>query len=161
MFSTPQINQFDNSAPVVSRKKPILWIVIVAILSLILAVSIVLLIQSKQEIQSLKTSLDEARESQVLGAQNTDQEVVSLLNELGQLIVLPTDEQPTVATVTDLTQLAGQPFFEQAQIGDKVVIYNNSAKAILYRPSEKKVINIAPIVNDTQPPVEPVSPTQP
>lgn len=65
--------------------------------------------------------------------------------EVGKLIDLPTGEEPAVATVTDITKLASQPFFQKAKNGDKVLIYANSKKAILYDPIAKKVIDIAPI----------------
>lgn len=50
------------------------------------------------------------------------------------------DETPTIATVSDITKLQGQPFFAKAQNGDKVYVYSNAKKAILYRPSENKII---------------------
>jgi hypothetical protein len=74
----------------------------------------------------------------------------SLIESVGKLIILPIDEQPTVATVADLDKLKDQPFFAQAQLGDKVLIYQNAKKAILYRPSENKIIELAPLNNTTQ-----------
>lgn len=68
-----------------------------------------------------------------------------LVEEVGKLIELPQDEQPTVATITDITKLASQPFFQNAKNGDKVLIYSNAKKAILYDPLAKKVIDVAPI----------------
>jgi uncharacterized protein YneF (UPF0154 family) len=74
------------------------------------------------------------------------QEEVRLLTEkLGKLIVLPEDEEPTVATVLDKAGLQDQPFFQKAENGDRVVIYTKAAQAILYRPSENKIIAVAPI----------------
>ncbi len=68
-----------------------------------------------------------------------------VLTEVGKLVVLPEGEEPSMATVTSLEPLEGQDFFDNAQIGDKVLIFSVSKKAILYRPSEKKIIEIAPI----------------
>lgn len=73
------------------------------------------------------------------------EEVQALIKEVGKLIVLPNDEQPTVATVTDPAKLSDQPFFAQAQTGDKVLIYTNAKKAVLYRPASHKIIEVAPI----------------
>jgi hypothetical protein len=70
-----------------------------------------------------------------------------LLDKVSQFIVLPTDEQPTIATVSDLAKLKGQPFFAHAEIGDKVLIYNKAKKAILYRPSTNKIIELAPLTD--------------
>lgn len=151
MFSTPQIQQFDNSSNSSTPKKPWFLIAVIALLVVLLAVSIILYYQSRKQIISLQQKIEELEKNPSVGG-STDAQTAQLLSEVGQLIVLPTDEQPTVATVEDLTQLAGQPFFAQAVIGDKVIIYSKAAKAILYRPSEKKVINIAPIVNDSAQP---------
>jgi hypothetical protein len=68
-----------------------------------------------------------------------------LLKEVGKLAVLPADEEPTIATVSDAFRLRGQKFFAQAENGDKVIIYANAERAILYRPSVGKVIESAPI----------------
>ena len=85
-------------------------------------------------------------------SQPAQDEVTTIVNEVGKLIVLPTDETPTVATVTDLSKLAGQPFFANAKIGDKVLIYTQAQKAILYDPVANKIIELAPFsagVNNT------------
>ena len=68
-----------------------------------------------------------------------------LVREVGQIYALPTDETPTVATVTDAEKLKAQKFFENAANGDKVLIYTKAKLAILYRPSSRKIINVAPI----------------
>lgn len=73
------------------------------------------------------------------------EEVKRLVGEVGKLVDLPFGEDPTVATVTDIERLKGQPFFQKAKNGDKVLIYTQAKKAILYDPSAKKVIDIAPI----------------
>lgn len=73
------------------------------------------------------------------------EEIKKIVAEVGKLIELPTGEDPTVATVTDITKLQDQPFFAKAKNGDKVLIYTNAKKAILYDPKEKKVLDVAPI----------------
>ena len=68
-----------------------------------------------------------------------------ILNEVEKQVGLPKDEKPTIATVMNLEPLKGQDFFKDAEVGDKVIIFSVSKKAILYRPSTKKIIAIAPI----------------
>lgn len=82
------------------------------------------------------------------GSAGSSDEVKQLVDAVGKLMILPSDEQPTVATVTDLAKLSGQPFFAQAQVGDKVLIYQTAAKAILYRPSTNQIIELAPLSAD-------------
>jgi hypothetical protein len=69
-----------------------------------------------------------------------------LLAKVDKLMELPRDETPTVATVADAEQLKNQKFFQNAQNGDKVLAYAKSMKAILYRPSLDKIIEVAPMV---------------
>lgn len=75
----------------------------------------------------------------------TESEIQDLIAKVGKLIVLPSGEQPTVATVADPEKLKSQPFFANATKDDKVLIYTNARKAILYSPSQNKIIEVAPI----------------
>lgn len=73
-----------------------------------------------------------------------DSEANRLKAEVAQLIELP-NENPTVATVVDVDKLKSQPFFASAQNGDRVLLFAQAKKAILYRPSSKKIVEVAPI----------------
>lgn len=86
--------------------------------------------------------------------QSSQAEVASLVEKVGKLVVLPKDETPTIATVSDPEALKGQAFFAEAKKGDKVLIYSNAKKAILYDPILDKIITIAPL-NIDMPPTQP------
>ena len=58
--------------------------------------------------------------------------------------VLPADEEPALATVTDTTKLQ-TPFLKQSQNGDKLLVYQKAARAIIYRPSIDRIIDIGPV----------------
>lgn len=73
------------------------------------------------------------------------EEVRALVARVGQLLVLPEGEDPTVATVQDPERLKEQPFFAKAKKGDRVLIYTNARKAILYSPTDQKIVEVAPI----------------
>lgn len=75
----------------------------------------------------------------------TQEEIDSLLAEVGELILLPQGETPTIATVADPEALKDQAFFANAQKDDKVLIYAGAQKAILYSPARKQVIEVAPV----------------
>ena len=77
--------------------------------------------------------------------QGSEEEVRKVVEEVGKLMDLPIGEVPTVATVTDITKLAGQAFFARAKNGDKVLIYQNAQKAILYDQKAKRIIEVSPI----------------
>lgn len=74
-----------------------------------------------------------------------EKESLAIVAKVGKLISLPKGEEPTVATVTDKEKLSDQPFFKDAENGDKVLIYKQSSKAILYRPSTNKVIDVTSV----------------
>ena len=65
-----------------------------------------------------------------------------LLAQLSNLIVLPEGEEPTIATISDKEKLKGQPFFAKAKNGDKLIIYTQARKAILYDPVANKVVDM-------------------
>lgn len=77
------------------------------------------------------------------------QEAVRLVETVGALIDLPTDETPTIATVSEPEKLKDQPFFAKAQAGDKVLIYANAKKAVLFNPTLNKVMDITQLTLDT------------
>lgn len=83
----------------------------------------------------------------------------SVIEKVGKLMILPSDETPNVATVTDLERLKDQPFFKNAKTGDRVLIYANSRKAILYDPVYNKIVEVTQIAAPTEEP-SPL-PTQP
>ena len=69
-----------------------------------------------------------------------------LIASVGSLIQLPKGETPTVAAVTNADQAKKQSaFFNNAQNGDKVLLYVKAGEAILYRPSTNKIIVVAPL----------------
>ncbi len=69
----------------------------------------------------------------------------SIIEDIGILIELPKNEIPTIATISDIEKLYGQPFFDTAENGDIFLAYTTAMKAILYRPSTNKIINAAPL----------------
>lgn len=69
-------------------------------------------------------------------------EAQTLVAKVGRLMDLPEGEQPTIATVSDVTKLQDQSFFKKAKNGDKVLIYTKAQKAILYDPKEDKIVEV-------------------
>lgn len=88
-------------------------------------------------------------QNQKTGSKNPQQagqdEVKKVVEEVGKLIDLPAGEVPTLATVVDISKLKDQPFFQKAKNGDKVLIYTNAQKAILYDPVAKKIKEVGPL----------------
>lgn len=68
---------------------------------------------------------------------------------VGKIYILPSDEEPTVARIEDKDSLKGQTFFDKAQNGDYVIVYEKSKLALLYRQQDGKLVNVGPITTDT------------
>lgn len=95
------------------------------------------------------------------GETNLQTEADNVANVVGKLMTLPTGERPTVATVTDLEKIKEQNFFKNSEVGDKVLIYTNAKKVILYRPSENKIIDVGVVsINEPIKPVVSPLPTE-
>lgn len=70
-------------------------------------------------------------------------EIADLLREISRSMELPSTVEPSLATVSDASKLKNQILFTNAQNGDKLLIFADVKKAILYRPSTKKIIDVA------------------
>src|SRR3989339_1791620 len=68
-----------------------------------------------------------------------------LSEKVSKLVVLPADEEPVVATVTDKEKLKDQPVFARAENGDKILIYSKAQKAYIYRPSTNLLVDVVPV----------------
>jgi len=88
-------------------------------------------------------------------------ETKELTDRIGRFMELPAGEQPTLATVTDQDKLMGQNFFAHAQNGDKLLVYVAAKKAILYRPSTGKVIEVSNLISGAAGQVQPSTDTFP
>ncbi len=78
-------------------------------------------------------------------SKDPQKELDQTIKMIGKHLVLPDNEVPTMATVSDPEKLRDQPFFIKAKKGDKVLIYADSQKAILYDPVADRIVEVAPI----------------
>lgn len=72
-------------------------------------------------------------------------ELAEVLGQVEQLMELPAGETPTLATVADKEKLSEQAFFKNAENGDKILIYTESGRAVLYRPSSGKIVDVTAV----------------
>lgn len=83
--------------------------------------------------------------------------------QVEKLVDTPKDEEPIIATVTDVDKLKSQPFYANAQNNDKALFYEKSKRAILYRPATNKIINTSTleIKNTPTNPAKTTTPAKP
>lgn len=76
----------------------------------------------------------------------SEDDIVALVAKISKHIMLPVDEEPTIATIVDAESLSqDQAFYSNVKDGDKVLIYMNAQKALIYRESEDLLINVGPV----------------
>ena len=88
-----------------------------------------------------------------------EKQLQSLVEQVGDHAELPINEKPVTATVSDVSKLANQPFFAHAKNGDKVLVYQKGNRAVLYRPSTDKIIEIRPYNTEPGAPAGGAAPT--
>lgn len=121
--------------------------IVVALLVVFLFVTV---LQDRKKLQEKVDQLSTQASPQT----SQDDEVTALQSEISKFLELPVDETPTLATVSDIDKVKSQAFFKNAQNGDKVLLYAKAGKAILYRPSTNKVIEVA-LINSAKPTTQP------
>lgn len=113
----------------------------------LLVVALVGLAAYAMQLKSQKTTLagelaQANANPQLLVQKQTD----AVIHQVSLLMQLPKDETPTVANVSDAVAAKKQSaFFNNAQNGDKVLMYVKTGEAILYRPSTNKIVLVAPL----------------
>jgi hypothetical protein len=130
----------DNEVIVSRAVKPRVWhkpleFIRKNLKSLLIALAVVAVAFLLYGYMHTKNQLNHISDSNNGGKTETQQ----ITNTVGRALQLP-NETPTLATVNDASKLNSQVFFRNAQNGDKVLIYAKSGRAMLYRPSTKKVI---------------------
>ncbi|MDB5169533.1 MAG: hypothetical protein JWO41_889 [Candidatus Saccharibacteria bacterium] len=133
------VNEVPRTAPRQRFSKEQLLFAAVGAVFLVLIIMLASVMHSKNQ---LETKVNKLSTNTAASSAN---EVKKLTDEIGAVFQLPTGETPTLATVSDAAKVKNQAFFKNAQNGDKVLLYSKAGEAILYRPSIKKIISVAPV----------------
>lgn len=92
---------------------------------------------AQKEIELLKTEQGQAK--------IIEEETATLIAAVSKLILLPENESPVVATIVNSAKLAEtQPFYKGAQDGDKLLIFPESEKALIYSPARNILVSVGP-----------------
>lgn len=108
---------------------------------LLIAVSIVAYGQLSNTESEASQEEFPASSAKPISASTTKAQIIAAVEKM---TILPEDEDPVLGTVQDPALLADQPFFQYAERGDRVLIYQRAKRAILYRPSTGKIIETMP-----------------
>lgn len=105
--------------------------------------------ETAQELAQTAQQLEEARKAT---NQSGEEVANAVLEKVRRHVDVPTDPQPTVATIVDIERLREtSEFYNKADNGDHLIITEN--RAILYDPDRDIVIDVVPVR------INPVSPT--
>jgi hypothetical protein len=125
--------------PNVKSKKKIVTRALLIVLGVIIGVAGTFLYIQKYGIPFNKVlqNVSKAEEERVL------QETI---NRVSKLIVLPKEETPVIATITDASALmVKEPFYTGSENGDVVLMYQKALKAIIYSPGRNIIVNVGPV----------------
>jgi len=140
------------------RRRRLNFVLFIGILS-----AIALFFWAEQRRRSALSQLEqtEAQLEKIQGStQSADEVAAKVLAEVRKLMVLPTDPEPTVATIVDVAKLrATSDFYYQAKDGDHLIV--TEERAILYDPDQKLIIDVVPVklTDDSSP--SPPPPAEP
>ena len=96
--------------------------------------------RAQKELQAVKKASQ--------GSQNPNgDQVTKIVGEVSKLMKVPEGELPTLATISDISKLKDQPFFQNGKNGNVLLVYNRAGKAILYDPMDKRIVEVAPVSN--------------
>ena len=139
------------------KSKSFLYIILALVLLGVIGFGVWRILDLRSEVASLEDSLNQTTaeldelKSAIVADPNSavtrlqQEQNASILDEIASVYALPEDETPTIATVQDISKLTDQPFFEGAENGDILVVFDESSQALLYRPSSKQLVKVGPI----------------
>ncbi len=77
-----------------------------------------------------------------------------LVGQVSKIMILPNGEQPVPAEVSDESRFADNPAFAGVKNGDKLLIYQEQRKVIIYRPSTNQIVNVISVAADQEVPAQ-------
>jgi hypothetical protein len=94
---------------------------------------------AERQLQELSVQLGQ------VGDQQQNREMAKqIVDEVRKVMDIPTDTEPTVATIVDVAKLRQQnPFYNKAENGDYLIV--TPSRAILYSAKNKKILDVVPV----------------
>lgn len=79
----------------------------------------------------------------------SEQQLKETLALVSKIALLPENDKPVLAIVSDPSQLKADAFFVDSKVGDRALVYPFIGRAFLYRPSTNQIINIMTFLPDS------------
>lgn len=79
----------------------------------------------------------------------TQYEVNDIVSKVGKLTKIPTNEAASIANVSAHPELVRQYSLKRSQAGDKIVIFFQSRKVIVFRPSKNMIVEYSSVPTST------------
>ncbi len=137
----PKFNFMTRPKVVQSASNLFKWWPIILLLAILVGASAYLILNQSAAIENSVISSSASDSVAVNKIPSSPDEVLAAL---GRLIIL-SDAKPNFAIVDEaaLAIKATEPFFKDAALGDRILIYPD--RAIIYRPSHNIIVNVGPI----------------
>lgn len=166
----------ENKGSLVVSRKRIYTIVLTLVLIILICLGFAFYFYSKS------TSNIGAQNSAAAAGADVQKQLADTVAMVQKIAFLPQNDPPTLAIISDPTQLVSELFFKETKVGDRILIYPKTQKAVLYRPTDNKIVEmmtlsfcpiptVAPSVENTSsttsstkttvPTVKPKSPIKP
>lgn len=79
------------------------------------------------------------------------QETKTIIRDVGEVVLLPEDDTPQIATISNAEQLKkGDTFFASAKNGDATLFYKTSGIVILFDLEAHKLLNMGVIATSSE-----------
>ncbi len=93
--------------------------------------------------------LDDSKAGATQSPEASKAEIEQVMAKISKHMVLPAGEIPQMATIANVEEMAKQQvFFVGAQNGDKLLVFIQAKKAVIYSPSKDLVVNVGPVFMD-------------
>ncbi len=137
MANTKEVKVDENKSQM--KSKLVSWLMIV-VLAITAGAAIYFWQEAKEASQQTPEGI----------AIRNEEDSERIIGKVNQILLTNSDSEPTIARIENPQVLidANPDFYVDSTAGDYLVLYPQ--RAIIYRESENKIINIAPIINTDQ-----------
>lgn len=143
----PVIVENHVNTAVKPTKKRASWVVYVLIVLLVsvltvTAILVVRFVQGQNDLAEMQKKLDSMKAQESVSDKSIAEEAKLVVE---RYIDIGLEEIPSIIVVKDTNILAQQQYFEKVKAGDVILIYTVAKRAVVYRPSTEKVIDLIPL----------------